>query len=441
MKKFLQKRLLSVFISIFVVLATCCGFFSNKVVLASAEQDKWTYSDCEEVISFIENNFSRFVLEYNKTVGEDEKLTAVGIEHTKIIWLVEDKNHGCYIDFIGNKGYVVVTGDYNIYDIQVVGDYPELRTVQDILFSYIDGFAYYSNDSLVMVDDIQKDDVEQPLMTAYAGQAQAGDGYITNIGNYVADRYPTYSLVASNESLANSFEGSYQEDTSWYYKYQTDTNGNIDGKMWTEGNCALNAVYSVMQDWQKKGFLSNLPTGTEDIRGTIVNDLLYDYYGTSIVRSDGGLSYLWKPSFDSVLEKMPILYSVIRQRAITQYGYTPESGFSTDNILDLIEYVANTLYGNAADINEYFFAFDAATAINQKAYFLSIHNSVAYGNHGVAFVGYRKYSYKDGWWIFAQTNYAYFYQIFDGHTRNNGKPVYFDPNVATNLTLRTFYLV
>ena len=166
---------------------------------------------------------------------------------------------------------------------------------------------------------------------------------------------------------------------------------------------------------------------------------LYLELGSYIVRtttsSSGGAKsggdeivgyYYWRPNYSSSLRVMPNLYTNIRAYAISQYGYTPESGYYASNVPDTLEYVAKTNYGITIDVTHTSTISTAISSLDSgKAVYLSINNSSTYGNHGVALIGYQEYSYTTGWWIFSQTHYVYFYQVADGW---NDTAMYFDPN-------------
>lgn len=64
---------------------------------------------------------------------------------------------------------------------------------------------------------------------------------------------------------------------------------------------------------------------------------------------------------------------------------------------------------------------------NDRAVFLGISNSSSYGNHAVALLGYREYTYKKTWWFVETEETAYFYIILDGIKRYVS---YFDPNTT-----------
>ena len=461
----------------FTLLFTGFSYHSGRLMKASAMETKnektWCYEDCEAIMIFINDNFERFVDEYNQTVSNEEALNAEYIEYSSIIWLVEDENYGGFIDFNGSNGYLVLTVDYNIYEIENQGDFEYLRTSDELYYSYLDGFLYEDENGLLQTYDneiaeganaqaqinaVKSYSVDKRgSSTAYPGQTTAGDGEIDpgKITEYVTARYPDYKYETKVDNLVSGFNYSLQYHTSYYVKLLTDKDGNPTSPYpWTEGNCVLNALYMVMDSWRANGFVKNLPTTNTDLRSTITSDPLYSYYGMGIVRagesggktsktgsssgSSSGVYHKWQTNDPYYLRYMPTLYTNIRNYAVSQYGYSPEVDFAFDKAPVIGEYVANTLYGNAINIEKSSSVSSALNNISNKAVFLGINNSSTYGNHGVAIVGYYKYSYKSGWWIFSSTKYAYFYEIADGW---NSSAQFFDPNTSAKPSMWAYYLV
>lgn len=436
----------------------------TKTAHASCSETEWDYTDCVNLIRFIEKNVGTFVLEYNKTVEDGNYLFASSIEFSSVIKLVEDNNYGVYVDFNADNGYFVSTGNYNIYDLQVNGDYEFLREADNLYFSVIDGFLskdennmyhnllnnnFYNTDYAVNQNCGASDVV-------YSGQDEPGDGKIdiANLSNYVSERYPEYTFDSKVENLANSFNHcTNQFDTSYYIKVKLNQNYSETRTTQSEGNCVLNSVYMALLSWQDMGYVTNLPTGVSNIYTSIENDPLYEYYGTGIVRQGGndGSSnsgtggsggtddweyYKWKTNLDDLIN-MPILYQNIRNYAVNQYGYTPESKFVFDNIPALGQYVANTLYNNNIRISKLQLSLDALDNLDTKAIIMGINNSSTYGNHAVVVLGYHKYTYTSGWWIFSYTSYAYFFEVADGWKND---VVVFDPNTSASPALSLYYL-
>lgn len=413
---------------------------------------KSSIDKCEEILVFIENNFDTFVDEYNKTVENEERLNAKSIEYASLVDLLDDDSCGLYIDFNEDNGYAVITSDLNIYEFETKGDYQLLRN-NDLYYSRLDGFVY--KDSQGVYQRVFQENYSGLNMSSYhngnvandkavyPGQSEAGDGEIESakIGEYIQARYHDYTYEDKREDLASDFDFARQTNTSYYVKKECEADGtNLDNTFWSEGNCALNAMFNVMRNWSKKGKINSIAhSATTDIRTTITSDPLYSEWGSYIVRgttASGNTAksngneivgyYYWRPNYSNSLMVMPNLYTNIRAYAISQYGYTPESGYNASNVPDTLEYVASTNYGITIDVT---YTSTISTAIssidNGKAVYLSINNSSTYGNHGVALIGYQEYSYTTGWWVFSQTHYAYFYQVADGW---NSAAMYFDPN-------------
>ena len=75
---------------------------------------------------------------------------------------------------------------------------------------------------------------------------------------------------------------------------------------------------------------------------------------------------------------------------------------------------------------------------------MTLSNDPVYEDHGVTIIDIDEYKYEDGWWIFAETKYAYFYEIVDGINRrsffNSGAIDdtgirYYDPNANNGASI------
>lgn len=418
-----------------------------------------TIEESNDVKNFIDDNFSTFVDEYNK--ANDNKLFANYIEYSKNVYIIEDEIYGIYLDFDEMNGYAVISNEYNIYELNTDGDLAELREFDELIYSSVDGFVYFDDNNIcqrVYVDEVDGFNYSPYVYSSfsdkssspYPGQSKAGDGEIdsTLISDYVTARYSNYTYVTKKEDLSSTFDYSRQVNTSYYIKKSCDEYGvDLDYYYTSEGNCAINTMFNLMRNWAKNSKISGVTyTSTADIRTSITTDPLYSKYGkytvvattttasTKSTMSSGGTTtteyHYWRPNYDSALKVMPTLYSNIRAYAISKYGFTPESGFYASDVPNTLEYVAKNSYSTSISVS---YTSTVSTAISSidsgKAVYLSLNNSSTYGNHGVSLIGYRKYSYKSGWWIFSSTKYAYFYQIADGW---NDAAQYFDPNTSAN---------
>ena len=451
MKIHFKKKLLPVLIASSISLACCVTPFLSKgsVVYADEAVPKWSYKDCESVTAFIKDNINTFVEEYNATVEENEHLYATGIEYSEIIYLVEDKNYGTYIDFDGDNGYIVATGNYEIYDMQVSGDLEYLRhTEKDILFSRVDGFLYSDSDGRLLKfqgsaeqndGDGDKTKEYKPVKAAdstiYPGQYNPGDGRIEleSIDEYVAARYPEYSRKIMVQYLSSDFLCTEQESTSYYVK--TILSGG-SGHFY-EGNCALTAAYSILKSWQSNGYVKNLPYSTVNLTNSIKNDILYPQYGTGNLIVEGSLKYSWSTNYDHYLQAIPQLYTELRDYAVKTFGYTPESGLTPMNALSTMRHVCIE-HGNSTYMN---YTSSMTAVLNyleeRKACLLTFNNSSTYGDHAVALIGYRMYERVTGWWIFKKYKQIYMYEIADGW---GTKIKFFDPNTGEAKNLVAAYL-
>lgn len=461
------KRFIAVLLGIIITVGFLIAWLSQNKVAYAATQDDWSYDDCENLIDFIDKNFDDFVSEYNKTVQDDNYLNATSIEYSSIIYLVEDNNYGVYIDFDNDNGYIVSTGNYNIYELEVSGDLDYLRKESNIFYSYLDGFVYINeNNTYQRYEEVevintcfnQLDCNTGDSNTVYSGQSEAGDGEIdpSLISDYISERYPDYAYVSSsNNNLRASYPYSNQYYTSYYIKQYTNSTGTViaNSVSYSEGNCVLNAVYSLILDWANRGYINNIPTSlNNDLSERITSDPLYSSFGTGIVRSESttdkstGSSgskevkyYKWVAQSNYWLNRIPTLYSEVRDYAVDVNGYTPETGYNTSKVPSTIQYVINTLHGNSIGVNSTTTISNVLSLIdNNIACYLAINNSSTYGNHGTVIIGYQKYSYTTGWWVFTSTKYAYFYELADSW---NTTSMYFDPNTSASPSLTTCYMV
>lgn len=405
----------------------------------------------EEVVDFIEDNLKTMSEEYNKSIPTSAQDTiklsnrftsnnngfcAESIEGTVKVYVLEDSVEAIFLDFDGENGYMLVTAENELYEFETTGELDYLKDIEYAYYSTIDGFVYYDEKSnsyerydSVGIEDVlfksadSKDCMTSDNLMAYEGQvSDAGDGKIYDIDAYVKSRYPNYTYQ-SGYSLSD-YEFVYQWDTSIY---RSD-----DG---SEGNCVINATYSMMNYWRKSGRANKLPDTTLDYSSAVVNDTLYSKYGNSSYGS-------WRTNNSTTLSKMPSLYMHIRDYAIG-YGYYPDKGMKFSYVDDMANATAKD-FGNTAVIAKETSSFSTAKTYLDygRAGAISVSGSSTFGNHAMGLYGYRIYTYKSGWWIFSSTKTAYFYQVDDGHSYKKGvyTDVFFDPNTSAKPSLSFVYL-
>ncbi|MBD5583472.1 MAG: hypothetical protein HDQ88_00065 [Clostridia bacterium] len=441
-----KKGFLAIIIAVALLVSSFIPLISlTSLAYAESSPKLWTYADCICVLNFIEQNFEQFVTDYNQAFSETQ-LNASYIEYSSIINLVEDDNFGLYIDFNGDNGYAVMTGNYNIYELKVEGDLQTLKETEEVYYSYIDGFLYVDENNIYqrIFKDEQIPDNVSTQSTVYPGQQEPGDGEIlsTKIKDYVAKRYPEFVYESTNVKLTSGFNYGLQSSTSYYVKVPCDKNGDkLSGSYnKTEENCSVTALYNVLRNWTKKSFISGIDySSCTDIRETIKKDFYYILYGIKHIRTvptsksvlSGGDTdseyYYWEPNYEGHLMSMPNLYSNLRWYAISKYGLSPEKGINIDNAMDVATYVAKNTYSADISLSK---TDSVTTAINSidsgKAVFISMQDSITYGSHAVVLIGYQKYTFKINLGSFTLNFYAYFYLVADGW---NSNARYFDPNV------------
>ena len=226
---------------------------------------------------------------------------------------------------------------------------------------------------------------------------------------------------------------------SYYIKKVSKDGGNTYNYSESEANCALTADFNVMSSWKQMGFYDKFPLKqvTRDMREKIKEDPNYATYGTGV--GGVGIDSYWTTNWEERLEAMPELYYFENYFAVASRKYTPENGLTTEDAKAVItfctvQYMGGHTYPgtstNFADVME--------RLQNGQAVFMGVSGSKTFGgDHAVALLGYYRYSYKSGVWIFAQTKTAYFYVIDDGQ---NSGVTYFDPNCNSKLSYEFIYL-
>ena len=405
----------------------------------------------EECVSFIEENFSTVMDEYNLAHAEEsEPCRATSIEGRAEIYITDIEKYGIYLDFDGDNGYLLVTENYHLYEFEPTGDLKYLKNVDFAYYSSFDGFMYMdsvfgtlerydyvdNSNELYGAEKVDGDSLfSQSGLTASAGQDSKG--HIYDIDAYVADVYPDYKYV--KRYMGTAYEWIYQDDTSLYYRH-------VGEDTWTEGNCVINATYSMMNDWVRRRKFSWLPSGTVDYRGCMPGDPLYSKYGTGTYNG-------WVPRRDESLDAMPALYMELRSYAIT-YGYLPDKGMLSAYIIDMVKRVGTTRGYTMNMLKSSTFNDDVKSLLNSDfACVITANGSNVYGNHAMGLYGYVEYEYTSGWWIFSKTETKYFYVVDDGHSYKQYDPrytynfmgvntpaCYFDPNTSDSPTISFYYL-
>ena len=375
-----MKKLSLVFL---ICLSFSCFMYSGLKVSASEE----IVSDYDSIVNYISNHLTDFKKEYNKNHIK-EPLRATNVEH-------------------------------------------------HCLVSTFDGFLYDDGNSYKKyIDNLDSAD---EIIYSYNGQDEDGESKITNLQEYMSDRYPSYKLEEKQESAV--YEQMYiptnMYRTSYYLKYISNDGGYIYDSYKTESNCALTAAFNVMSSWKKSGIYLNLPSkaATRDVRNLIKDDPDYKYYGVG--EDMVGHDFYWSVNDDNVLMNFPELYYQLRLYAVTNKGYDPELGLTTSKAKDTMEHVIKE--------HEYSQSLKMTTSLSNvieslqqgRAVFMGISNSTSYvEDHAVALLGYQKYSYKTGVWIFEKTHIAYFLLIDDGQINS---VIYFDPNCNSKLVHEFIY--
>ena len=437
-------------ISVLAILPT--GVFAKANADEQTEEERvWTLEDTQAVAAFIQNNLETFVQKYNQSrEDESEYLHASSVERTKIVNLIEDENYGAYIDFDGDNGYVVVTGDYTIYDLQTEGDLDYLDNAANIYYGYGKFHWLDQNGTLQLFTEAESapTPAEQPVYEGNAGKDEYG--VITNLSEYVNANYSKYTYEG-NKFGGNkvAFNYLHQDHYNYYQWNYCDINGtllNEDDFPEGEQNCALTAMYNIFKSWGQYGKL-NVPYATTlNLKDSIVNDPLYATYGNKVISyndSNGNAIYrYWEPA-NTNLRAIPAVYDKIRSYTISGSSipakdfYKPDGGFNSEYVPTIMELTADYYDPGAGAFMYYTYSEGNAlmSIKNGKAAYLSLNDDPVYDDHAVAIIDYHYYTYTSGWWIFKTTDEVFILEIADCW---NNFPTYYDIEKYPNV-LKRYY--
>lgn len=254
-------------------------------------------NDCESVASFINDNLTIFVSQYNKETNET--WDACSIEDRKTVIDIDSKEKYVYLDFNDDNGYAVVGNDYNFLIFSTSGDLVYTKTVNQLYWSSYDGLVYKENGNYLRCDTnyLTEEEINNYAFK-YDGKVDSrytsGSDVINNISNYLKSRYGGNWYLENKESksLVN-YSDVYQKDYAIY-----------DG---SEGNCTLSAYFGIFKYLRDNKNLRKLP----------VNDVYIDTNGD-----------LFSDKHKITNTKVPEIYAIIRENAMN-YGYTVESNWKT----------------------------------------------------------------------------------------------------------------
>lgn len=422
---------------IYITLLMAISLISLSVIGVKAfANEEALRTQVDEMTYFVESHLNEFKNEYNHTA--DKPLEASRIESYCLTYIIDEDEYGVYIDFDGEHGYLLTTFTYVLYVLETEGDLPYLRDVDFTYYSIVDGFVYHNGTNYVRYDQITTYNNSE-IVYGYNGQSSTGEGDIYNIDSYMADRYSSYKLEETVEDIRKTYEFGFNMTSLSTFIERVSTDGGYTYPLiYPERNCALVAVFNVLSSWGETGYFSGMPARTdykENFYDTVTQDSLYAEYGTG--HGGVGISSYWTLNSETYLRRAPELYVTLRRYSKAGDNYTPVSGLTTAQARNAFIYGTSDYHHTIYPKQSTSFA-DVMTSLQEnRAVFMGVVNSTTFGeNHAVALLGYRKYSYKTGVWIFQQSHTAYFYMIDDGQM---GSLTYFDPNCNSKLSYEFIY--
>lgn len=160
--------------------------------------------------------------------------------------ILENNEKGYYFDF--DNGFMVASFDYEIYLISN----NDLPYENDLFLSnneiYFNGSSFRNEDGFEYVisnNQITNENVLDARNQSKSPSINLEDGEIkySDIYKYISSNYSGFNIVSEN--YIKSYDYISQFDTSIYIKRN-------NGYDYSEGNCVLNATYSMLHNLGKK---------------------------------------------------------------------------------------------------------------------------------------------------------------------------------------------
>lgn len=418
-------------IALFGAIITLFSMLGGGSAVAATEDN--ASSECASTAEYILSNLDSFASEYNRSIdtkgGDAEKITfkATSCEFEAPVYIEEYDKYGIYLDFDGENGYMIVTGENEAIAFEAKGDLEYLRDMENFHYSIYDGFLVDDgNGELVpyvsilnpQISDISYDGSvpvdynasikETPVAGNDGGFERAIDAVTVNHGS----GWKSYKI-----KLLKNFQYKIQEKTSLYFHYK-------ENEWYCEGNCALSSIFADLNYLATSGKANWLPTSSSTAKCDATKDPFYTKY---INRSD----YIITTPI-----RVPIVYYYARQYAVEKLGYEV-GGVSFSDFPRIINTIGNKYTKGLKVNNSYYGSFETITKEIDAGYPLlfTVYTSTTYDAHTMVVTGYVKYKRQRVILGITITDYSQVLEVNDNWVE---KPTYFDLSFFTNFLGRSF---
>ena len=405
---------------------------------AVAETEDYSSSECASTAEYILSNLDSFASEYNRSIdtkgGDAEKITfkATSCEFEAPVYIAEYDNYGIYLDFDGDNGYMIVTGENEAIAFEAKGDLEYLRDMENFHYSIYDGFLVddgngefvpYISILNPQISDISYDgSVPVDYNASVKGTPAAGnDGGFERAIDAVTVNHGSGWQSYQSKSLKN-FEYWKQDDMSIYNHYEN--NHYI-----YEGNCALSSIFADLNYLATSGKYPGLPRSTSKVTHKAENDKFYYKYANN-------------PKYDIKTQKrIPTLYYYIRKYAIDNLGYETghENAIKFGNLPGIVAAIGKK-YTKGLTVNQTIFG-SYQTIMNEihagYPVLFGVSNSSTYGTHEMVITGYHIFKKEITILGIKITHYSQVLRVNDNWVK---KERYFDLPYFVSLIGR-FYVI
>ncbi|MBR5718956.1 MAG: hypothetical protein IKX16_08055 [Clostridia bacterium] len=372
-------------IALFGAIITLFSMLGGGSAVAATEDN--ASSECASTAEYILSNLDSFASEYNRSIdtkgGDAEKITfkATSCEFKVPVYIEEYDKYGIYLDFDGENGYMIVTGENEAIAFETKGDLEYLRDMENFHYSIYDGFLvddgngefvpYVSILNPQISDTNYDGSVPVDYNASVKGTPVAGnDGGFERAIDAVTVNHGSGWKSHKTKSLTN-FEYWHQDRTSIYCHWE-------DNELKTEGNCVLSSIFADLNYLATSGKYPGFPKSSSTVNHKAENDKFYYKYVNNP-------KYYVRPQ-----RRIPILYYYIRQYAIDNFGYET-GGVYDGNIPKIIKAMGNK-YTKGLTVNQKFFGnFDTIKKEINAGYpvLIGVKFSPTYNVHEMVVTGYR----------------------------------------------------
>lgn len=383
-------KMIAFFVSIVMFFTTAIPGFFKQLGIGDKVNDTVT-----DVGNYVEIKLPVYDKIF-KTLGVAFKATAIEEAIPCCVLLPDGSTEETtFVDFNGNFGYMIISSDKYIYAYKSEGDFPILKSAEKVHYSLTDGFGFLDETGKFVsfeLEDMKADDsYTYDYIKEYFNYVSQ-DGSLTDTDEYIKKQYGDGYKLTSEFELSD-FDYTTQMSTSIYREIPKS------GYVSSEGNCSLQAIYTMLSYYQKKAGITT-PFKYVLLPSRHMISLIYadrdPFFNEFKDNENFEIAGYNRKTGICTGFSVPALYKVIRSFCIENYGYKT-GGTKPENFKHIIKHVFDTYHIEATPLTEHVDvkAFQTVIASHLKKglpILWSTNDSSTYGSHTTVVTGYRIYT-------------------------------------------------